>query len=73
MTDERGRSRPRNQHFFSEDDYLGDELLVLDFSSTTLELAVQRPDRQRRTRGFDPYNSVEKPLQKQPWLRVERR
>ena len=73
MTDATGRSRPGNQHFFSDDDYLGDELLVLDFSSTRLELAVQRPERQRRTRGFDPYNTVEKPPQKQPWLRVERR
>jgi hypothetical protein len=73
MTDDSGRSRPGNQHFFSADDDLGDELLVLDFSSTRLELVGQQPERQRRARGFDPYNTVEKPPQKQPWLRVERR
>lgn len=73
MTNDKGRSRPGNEYFFSEDPYLGDELLVLDFSCTRLELTRERPDRQRRARGFDPYNTVEKSPQKQPWLRIERR
>jgi hypothetical protein len=73
MMKDRGELRPADQLLFPEDEYLGDELLVLDFSSTRLQLAGQRPDRQRRARGFDPYNTVEKPAQNEPWLRVERR
>lgn len=73
MTDRSGRLRPAEHYFFSAADAIDEELVVLDFSSTRLEVLESHPDRQRRVRGFDPYNTVEHPLRRQPWSRVERR
>jgi hypothetical protein len=50
-----------------------DEFVVLDFMGPRWELVEHRPDRKRRARGGDPYNTAEPPKLSQAWLRIERR
>jgi hypothetical protein len=69
------RDRPRSDlGYFAFGAEIDDQdVVVLDFSGPRLELVDHRPERKRRTRGCDPYNSAEQPLRRQPWLRIERR
>jgi hypothetical protein len=68
---DRPRSDPGFFAFASQDD--DDDFVVLDFSPPGWDLIDHQPERKRRARGCDPYNSAEQPPRKQPWLRIERR
>ncbi len=72
MRDNRHAAAAGSGHF--DGDFAGDdELVMLDFTGPRWELVDHRPEQKRRARGVDPYNSVERPLRKQPWLRFDRR
>ncbi|HZF17711.1 MAG TPA: hypothetical protein VE046_17425 [Steroidobacteraceae bacterium] len=72
MRDDRGTAVADSFYFdagFADED----DLVVFDFTGPRWELVDHQPATKRRVRGMDPYNSVERPQRKQPWLRRERR
>jgi hypothetical protein len=67
------RAAAADLRHFDDDFSADDEQVILDFSGPRWELIDHQPETKRRTRGVDPYNSVERPLRRQPWLRFDRR
>jgi hypothetical protein len=73
MRDERDRPRSDPGVFAFDPDIDDEEIVVLDFSGPHWQLIDHQPERKRRARGCDPYNSAEQPSRKHAWLRIERR
>jgi len=73
MRDERDRPRsdPGVPAYDPEID--DEETVALDITGSPWQLVDHQPERKRRARSCDPYNSAEQSPRGHAWLRIERR